>query len=165
MSSVDIISGIIASSSIPGIFPAEDTRGQQFVDGGAKTSVNVIDAVNRCLEIVSDPKDIIVDVVLCSGEKYTDVDPTPDRLINVLIRSLEVLRYDSAMDCVTKAQEAYPDVTFRHILYPQKTLAGGVLSFTQKEIQEMIQQGYDEAKAAILSKQKQPSVRPSVKFV
>lgn len=67
----------IASSSIPIIFPPTQMNGHVFMDGGTLSSVNLVTAVDQCMQIVDDYEDIIVDVAYCAY--YPLPGATPDK--------------------------------------------------------------------------------------
>lgn len=62
----DYPQAVVASSSIPVIFPTAQFDDTWYTDGGVVFGVNIHSAINRCLEVVDDPKDIIVDIIMCS---------------------------------------------------------------------------------------------------
>ena len=65
----DFITGVMASSAIPGAFPTVSYNGNTYSDGGVTMGINVYDAVNRCRETGAADEDITVDIVACSGDK------------------------------------------------------------------------------------------------
>ena len=56
----------LASGSIPGVFPPQLMGDMALMDGGTIYDVNVVSAVQQCLEIVDDESKIIIDIAICS---------------------------------------------------------------------------------------------------
>jgi predicted acylesterase/phospholipase RssA len=54
-----------ASASIPTVFPPQHLHGFVLMDGGTVWNVNVDSAVEQCLAMGYDEKDIIIDAVVC----------------------------------------------------------------------------------------------------
>jgi len=63
----DFTKGIIASSSIPFVFPNIPYSNYVAMDGGTVWNTNLVSAVQRCREIVDDDHNIIIDIVECSA--------------------------------------------------------------------------------------------------
>ena len=61
---------IMASASVPGIFPNTDLLGHPLMDGMAAYNTDIEAAIKRCLEIVPDKtdgtKNIILDILICN---------------------------------------------------------------------------------------------------
>ncbi len=60
----DLPTYLRASSAIPCLFPYLIKDKRVLVDGGVLSNLDVVSAIQRCKEIVDDPEDIIIDVVL-----------------------------------------------------------------------------------------------------
>eukprot|EP00742_Colponemidia_sp_Colp-10_P001322 GILJ01001424.1.p1 GENE.GILJ01001424.1~~GILJ01001424.1.p1 ORF type:complete len:344 (-),score=68.19 GILJ01001424.1:81-1112(-) len=146
-----LVESVMASSAIPGIFPPVSLDGQEFCDGGTKLSVNIFDAVTRCLEVVDHPKDMVLDVVLCTGATLPTVSAPEDHTLEVLMRAMEIEKFDKALQLIEDAKLAYPDITFRYLIYPSVALPGQIvpLDFDEKAIQFMIDTGKQDAYDAI----------------
>ena len=56
----------MASGSIPTVFPNQHYKGMNLMDGGTIWDVNIDSAVNICLDMGFDQKDIIIDVLTCT---------------------------------------------------------------------------------------------------
>lgn len=59
----------LASGSIPGVFPPQLMNGMSLMDGGTIHDVNVVSAIQQCLEVVDDESKIIIDIAICSNAK------------------------------------------------------------------------------------------------
>jgi len=64
LSVAELVQAGLCSSAVPMIFPYQSLGSNTYMDGGVVASIDLEGAVTRCLEIVSDPADIIVDIVL-----------------------------------------------------------------------------------------------------
>ena len=111
----------LASGSIPGVFPPQLYKNAVFVDGGTIYDVNVISAVEQCLEIVDDMSKIIIDIAICSPEKDKSFDPKKDAAIDFLL-SRELRRSFHSMNSIQWQKAAYPDVNYRHLFYDEVTI-------------------------------------------
>ena len=56
---------VVASSAVPGVFPFSEFLGNKYSDPLiCNWNVNLISAVNKCLEIVDDPSKIVLDMIV-----------------------------------------------------------------------------------------------------
>ena len=67
------------------------------------------------------------------------------------MRYYQIDSYSQSLDDLLHGQEAYPDVNFRYVVVPSKTLPSGLipLNFDKKQLQEMIDIGKADAQAVI----------------
>lgn len=63
----EIASAVVASASIPFVFPNKQIKSQTLMDGGTVWNTNLVSAVDKCLELVDDESQIVLDIILCSG--------------------------------------------------------------------------------------------------
>lgn len=56
---------VIASGSLPFIFPPKLIDNYTLMDGGVGWGVNLESVIDRCMEIVDNESEIILDVALC----------------------------------------------------------------------------------------------------
>jgi hypothetical protein len=117
---------MFASFSYAGFFPPAESMGQTWFDGSVIWDLDIFSAVNKCLE-THEQKDVVVDVLLTSTRVLKQVDASNYNSIQMLIRYLEVARYYGHMDGLLRAQFAYPDVNFRHVVSPSADLASSHL--------------------------------------
>ena len=92
----EVIVGIKASASIPGVFettvPSAGVGAHQvFGDGGVKQGANILGGIARCVESGVDPQDIVVDVVLCDG---SEIQPVWSDIFKTTISSSTFPFYD-----------------------------------------------------------------------
>ena len=64
----------VASSSIPFVFPHRVIGEMVLMDGGTTWNTNVASAVERCMEVVDNESQIIIDIVLCSSSSLSDIN-------------------------------------------------------------------------------------------
>lgn len=150
----DLLLAAMASAALPALFPYISLNNTNYVDGGVLLGVDVDGAVQRCREIVSNDSDIIVDVLMCSGDSLPKVKQDGDKTLQMLGRFLQIHFYSSALDHLLHAFEDNPDIFFRYVIMPTKSLASEPLplQFNQEEIQEMINQGIQDANQKITNK-------------
>lgn len=63
----------LSSSSIQFIFPPQKwDDGTVAMDGGVIWGINIATAIHRCMEIVDDESQIIVDILMCSASDHLE---------------------------------------------------------------------------------------------
>jgi hypothetical protein len=131
----DFIDGIIASAAIPFVFPNIQFPQQDAVcmDGGSVWNTNLVSALERCREEVDDDSQITIDIVLCQGQKL-DVWESKDKAEESYLRYKQIRSFYDGMDDVLEFKMAYPDVNFRHLVFPSVGLPDGLnlLNFDNK---------------------------------
>ena len=60
---------VLASGSIPVVFPPMHLQGKYLIDGGTVWNTNVNSAVQKCRDMGFADHDIVVDVVTCHYEE------------------------------------------------------------------------------------------------
>lgn len=117
---------IFASFAYAGFFPPAESMGNTWFDGSVIWDLDIFSAVNKCLETHAQA-DIVVDVLLSSEKTLKTVDASNYNSVQMGIRFLEVSRYYGAMDGLLRAQFAYPEVQFRHVISPSGELSSSHL--------------------------------------
>jgi predicted acylesterase/phospholipase RssA len=143
---------IRASTSMPFAFPHTYLDGHVFVDGGSVWNVDISGAIDRCREVVSDDKNIIVDIVLCNGvQNLTEADHKEYNTIHNFGRYQQIRSYYSIISDYCEIKRGYPDINFRYVLAPEQELPSGFLplGFDHEAMLEMIQIGITEGEKAI----------------
>jgi predicted patatin/cPLA2 family phospholipase len=142
---------ILSSSAVPILFPNIKFRNNNYMDGGVKIGVDIPSGINKCLDDGFSEKDIIVDVILCNSKQLPRIDTQNYHTLDVLIRYLEINCYDSSMRAIDETRGFFPNVNYRYIVGPSKSLPSGSvpLTFSPKEIDEMIQIGLNDALNAV----------------
>ena len=147
-----LINAAMASSAIPVVFPTQSFNGDTFVDGGVIQDVNVIDGIVRCLEMTNnDPTKIVVDVVLCNSPHLpikNDTTLEKYKTIDVGLRTVNILRYNSGLINTRAAQNAFPTVNWRYLIFPSGPLPGD-LNFSHDALEQMYNMGVQDAQTAI----------------
>jgi len=147
-SSEDYFRSVLASASIPTIFPYVNYYNHTLIDGGTMINLDVGGAIERCKEIVTDQKDIIIDIVLCGGASWVPIDASKDHTIDMIYRMQDLNAYRKALDDLIHELSDYPLIKFRHIVWPSQQLPGGIhlLDFDPKELAFMIELGEKDCK-------------------
>ena len=67
--SVDKITRAVqVSMTLPGFYEVKEYEGKMTIDGAMLKYIDPEAAIKRCLEIVSDPKDIVIDMISIGGK-------------------------------------------------------------------------------------------------
>lgn len=144
---------VLASASVPFIFPhtmlANGTM--TMMDGGTVFNTNLVTAADRCLEIVDDDSQIIMDIMLCDYighlDKFTDTGSTYDNFM----RSWAIEGYFGKIDDIAEFMRTRPNVQYRFMATASKPLASGMqeLEIDPKIIEPMIELGFADGKDII----------------
>lgn len=136
---------MFASFSYAGFFPPAESMGSTWFDGSVIWDLDIFSAVNKCLE-THEQKDVVVDVLLTSEKTLKVVDASQYNSLQMGIRYLEVSRYYGAMDGLLRAQFAYPNVEFRHIISPSSSLPESTLPLylTPEELTTTVNMGIQD---------------------
>ena len=65
----DMAKSVIASASIPFVFPTSNIGDHTFIDGGALSNLDLSEAIVKCNEMGYKDEDIIVDMLMCFDKK------------------------------------------------------------------------------------------------
>lgn len=141
----DLASAVIASSSVPGIFPVTEHSGNKYVDGGIIYMTPVTDAIVRCKDIADE---VEVDIVLALGGKPETKDPRFLITPMVLFRTISIATNGVFWKDVRNAQVAYPDVALS-VTFPSEPLPGWLLEFSAKNSAKMQEIGYKDGLATV----------------
>jgi len=147
------IEAVMASSAFPVIFPMIKKDNINWVDGGVKASIDFASGINKCLDIGYSLENIFIDAVLCSSAaRLPQIDVEQLHPVEVLIRVLEIYGYDYSMKEIDDISIDFPKTNFRYIVSPSKKLPSSLipLTFSPKQIEEMIEIGVEDAKNAII---------------
>jgi len=119
-----LLTAITCSACPPWYFPPTNFLGSTWVDGGVVINLDVFAAVNRCLDVVSDQSQIVVDLIYDSTN-YTIPAETNMTTFDVFRRVKEVKDYDGQMWFYYNAITAWPKVNYRYIIFPSQAMPGG----------------------------------------
>ena len=109
-----------------GFFPPVEFDNTDWFDGSTIWDLDIFSVVNHCQDLGFADEDIVVDVILTSEKNLKQVDASNYKSIQMLWRYLAVSRYYSNMDGLLRAQFAYPNVDFRHIVSPSADLPSSI---------------------------------------
>ena len=147
----DLTNAGMCSSAVPLFFPYCNFKGETYIDGGVRYGTDIFSGVHRCEDKGFDHKDIILDVVLCSGNVLEEVDPKNLTSIPILLRYFDISNYSKTMDDIEDAEHYLNKITIRYVVSPSKALPSSIfpLQFNPQQIEEMIQLGQIDAKNKI----------------
>jgi len=92
---------VVASASMPGVFPTQQFDKMVLMDGGAVFNINLVSAVQKCLEIVDSPSKIILDLNICTNghlDTANEIGSTADNFL----RFKEIKEFDHALDDIVE---------------------------------------------------------------
>lgn len=147
----DYVDAIMSSAAYPVLLPSHDFRGNKYMDGGVKNSVDVAGGIHKCLDSGFKDEQIIVDVILCSSEHLSEIDATTAHPLNILNRVFQLYSNDKYVKDIDDVKTVFENVKFRYIIEPTVTLPSGdlPLNFSPDQIQIMIQQGIEDAQNVV----------------
>jgi predicted patatin/cPLA2 family phospholipase len=140
-----------ASSAFPGFFQSVEFDNKTLIDGGVLINLDIAGAVQRCKEIASREKDIIIDIIMCSGDVLKDVDVSEINAIKMMRRYMQISNFQKTMIWITQGIANFPNVKFRYIVAPKGSISSEWLpmGFKPKEIRELITLGNHDAKETV----------------
>jgi predicted acylesterase/phospholipase RssA len=136
-----------ASASMPFAFPHTYMDGHVFVDGGSVWNLDLAGAIERCKEITTNEKNIIVDIVMCNAAvNITKADNKDYNTISNYARYQEIRAWYGSQSDYCEVKRGFPDVQFRYVISPQQELPSGFLplGFEHDQMVEMIAIGVEE---------------------
>lgn len=89
------------------------------MDGGTIWDVNVISAVEQCLQIVDDVSKIVIDVAICGPGVEDEFDPGRNSATNWL-HNWQLHRSYHGMNSIQWQQRSYPEADYRYLFYMQE---------------------------------------------
>lgn len=142
-----IIDAITASASIPFMFPPKIFEGYAWADGACIMNLDVFSAVQRCLAVTPNQKDISIDMIF-AGPITPLKNETSFKTPDVLSRIYEIHSWDQSTWYSYNAMKAYPNVNYRHSIIPSQAVPG-MLNFTKEAIEFDIQLGIKDGQNAL----------------
>jgi predicted acylesterase/phospholipase RssA len=121
LASGDLLDVMYGSFSYPGFFAPEVAMASDWFDGGMVWDIDVFSAVNKCMETHAQ-EDIVLDVILADTRHLKQVDASNYVTLQVLKRAAFIIRYTTQLDGLLRAQFAYPNIQWRHIIAPSSDL-------------------------------------------
>ncbi len=111
----DLINSIIASASVPGVFPPQYVNGKVLIDGMAARNIDLSAILERCKEIVSDEADIIVDLIDCDTNIIKPFEEDGGAHNN-LMRGMDVRAKNHNRELILQFHLAHPSVQMRYMV-------------------------------------------------
>ncbi len=128
LSKEDRIEALIASTSLPLVFPPEDIEQWSLTDGSVFSTVSLGDLIERCREEgVASDEDIIIDMLLCYEDVYDmpEINRSKAGWMNALDfynRRKAISLKQFYLDDVLRVLKGFSKVTLRHIVKPSVAL-------------------------------------------
>jgi len=139
-----------SSASVPLLFPPVEYQGMSLVDGGILINLDIAGAVQKCLEIVDSQQDIVLDIVMTNPITTISYENTSSfHAIHNGWRAYQVSKNFKQNEDLLRGITSFPNVNFRYIVAPQKSLSWGPVPLSFKNSDEMIELGKQDAIWAI----------------
>jgi predicted patatin/cPLA2 family phospholipase len=145
------VNHVIASTAMPLAFPALLEKNLTLLDGGVVWKMDVPGAIQRCLEVVDNEEDIIMDIIMTAQTEIESVsDMKKYSTLEHFLRGQEIKEFHKAMKVLNNTIIAHPRVNFRYVLAPSVplTISPIPLDFSQKHLEFCFAVGEKDAKAA-----------------
>lgn len=146
------VNHVIASTAMPLAFPALLDGGNTLLDGGVVWKMDVPGAIQRCLEIVDDESDIIMDIIMTAQSHIETAEHVREyTTLQHFIRGMETREFHKAMKILNNTVIAHPKVDFRYVLAPSVSLTLNPLplDFSKKHLEFCFEVGRKDAEAAV----------------
>jgi len=146
MSKQDELLAILSSSAIPVIFPHILFNNNSYIDGKLGSKVDTTSGISICRDLGYAEEDIIMDIIMLSIREIPKIEPKLNPLSSGL-RALDILFNDIFIRELDEISHVFPKVNIRYVVTPTRTPASGnvPINFKPYQIEDMIQQGYNEA--------------------
>lgn len=165
-----IASAVAGSAAMPFIFPpmnmSEFGMDQMLMDGGTTWNNNMVSGVDECMKIpgIENHSQIEIDVIILHPAKIEKMNITDAKValdapkldlepktIEFLSRKHEIRGCYSGMNDIIEFMQAYPDLSYRYFIKPDKTLLPEykILEFDYAHTHPVYLQGIEDAKAVL----------------
>jgi len=158
LSREDFVNAILSSSAIPILFPAIDFKNSDlYQDGGVSHGIDVLAGINACKSKGYEEKDIVVDIILCFGRTFDEVDPKTLKSMSSLMRLLNIWKRDRGIRDYDEVMATHKQVNFRYFVRPSQKLpnSDAPMEFNKEDTEFMINVGIQDGKDAVGSQNKQ----------
>ena len=116
---------IRASASIPFAFEPTHYKDHWYMDGGTAWNVNLVGAVDKCLEIVDDEEHVVVDIAITEFLNIEEIEKEEvDKSYDAYSRARQIRKYYKTMNDVAEFARSRPNVNYRHFFKPSQELGG-----------------------------------------
>lgn len=127
---------IVASASIPFVFPHVHIGNMTLMDGGSVWNTNLVSAVDKCMEIVgNNQSDIVMDIIILGQDRLNQSNKTGNSIHNYL-RYRDIKSFNKQAADIMVFAQAYPNVTYRYFFMSSGQLTSGLdeIKFTPEII-------------------------------
>ena len=139
-----------SSASVPLLFPPVEYEGMSLVDGGTLINLDIAGAVQKCLEIVNDQSDIILDIVMTNPISELETQNTSSfYAIHNGWRAYQISRHFKQNEDLLRGITSFPNVNYRYIVAPEKSLSWGPVPLSFKNSDQLIQMGKNDAQRTV----------------
>ena len=109
---------ILASASVPGIFPVTKLRDWLLIDGGTCWNLNIVGAIEKCRALgVTNDEDIIMDMMILMPEKIPTLPRNAtDLAYSYYARHKELKAHYQALNDAAEFMQAHPNVQYRYFI-------------------------------------------------
>jgi predicted acylesterase/phospholipase RssA len=144
----DLAVAFTSSASIPFVFPSQSLYGETFNDGGAIYNVNLVSAIDRCLEEVEDESQIIIDIVICSHHNPIEKEDLAGNTIDNYMRAWEIQSELGSLRDIYEFMRSRPNVQYRYLINPSEDISknNDGLNFNGTYMWPMVELGQQDAK-------------------
>jgi len=144
----DYLDAVISSASYLAALPPHLFRGKYYIDGGYRTTIDIVSGIHKCLENNFTEDNIVVDAILLSSDIDSSLDLKKISPLGVYLRSVDIVWYGLTIGNFQEAITYFPQVEFRYVVSTNKLGpgAGNKFDFNIEEIKRMIELGEEDAK-------------------
>jgi len=119
----DYVNHVISSTAMPFAFPPILEGNMTLLDGGVVWKMDIPGAIRRCLEIVDDESDIIMDVVMTAESFMTEIEDLKRySTLEHFQRGQEIKAFHADMKILNNTAIAHPKVNYRYVIGPSSRL-------------------------------------------
>ena len=116
----------MASGSIPVVLVPRYFRDKVLIDGGSVWNINIDAAINKCLDMGYESKDIIIDAAACSYHTPNAQEASRSALDNFM-GARDIRSYYIGMDAIQAEIRSHNDVEYRFYFQEHHTgCKGGI---------------------------------------
>jgi predicted patatin/cPLA2 family phospholipase len=137
---------VMASSSIPVVFPPFYFEGNYYVDGGVYSNELVIPGIEYCLD--RGYTNITIDSIVCSPpiNKITNTEIYSDTLIGIASRAYDIMSnvvFNHELYSICNNYKEIKIILPMYIYKPNEPYPGSLLDFDKKDLLKMFNMGFN----------------------
>ncbi len=109
---------VLASASIPGLFPPTKLREYNLIDGGSAWNLNIIGAINKCKEIgFTEDENIVLDVIILQTDHISAMDKNKKMTtLQYYERIKEIKMHMRTLNDLAEEMQAHPNLDYRYFI-------------------------------------------------